>query len=94
MLARVEDAQDLSDAVHAWLTRLERALCGDDALADIFVTDGYWRDVLALTWTIVTVHGADRIAAELAAHAKQAEPRSFALATNRTPPSLVTRSGI
>ena len=90
MLAKTEsieaDAQD-------WLARFERALAGRRcALAALFHADSYWRDVLALTWHIRTVHGADAIARELKAHAGAA-PTGFRLDPQRTAPRQVTRVG-
>ena len=91
MLARTEsieaDAQD-------WLNRFERALAADDGalLAKLFHPEGYWRDALALTWDIRTVHGAAAIARELKAQASAA-PSAFRLDPQRTPPRHVTRAG-
>lgn len=46
-----------------WLDELARALeQGDlDAIDGLFLTDGYWRDLLALTWDIRTLHGPEKI---------------------------------
>jgi len=90
MLAKTEsieaDAQD-------WLARFEQALApGDDALPTLFHPDSYWRDALALTWDIRTVHGAAAIARELRAHARAA-PSGFRLDPQRTAPRAVTRAG-
>ncbi len=45
----------------SWLARFERALAepDDGLLANLFHADSHWRDVLALTWHIRTVDGAD-----------------------------------
>jgi cation diffusion facilitator CzcD-associated flavoprotein CzcO len=89
MLAKTEsieaDAQD-------WLARFERALGGQDDLATLFHPKAYWRDVVALTGTIRTVHGAQAIARELKAHAGAA-PAAFRLNPQRTAPRAVTRAG-
>ncbi len=47
-----------------WLARFQRALAAPDA-ADwrgLFTDDGAWRDLLAFTWTIVTLEGAEAVA--------------------------------
>jgi hypothetical protein len=56
MLARTET--DLTIAEH-WLAQFERALSeGDNApLKTLFHADSHWRDVLPLTWRIMTVNG-------------------------------------
>jgi putative flavoprotein involved in K+ transport len=90
MLDRTED---LSALVEAWLTEFERAIANGDAAAlkKLFLPDGYWRDVVALTWTIRTVRGAGAIAAAFAARPEG--PFAFRLTTDRTPPRRVTRTG-
>ena len=88
--------EDLSAGVAAWLADFERSLAGDDpeSLAILFDSDGYWRDVLAFTWRITTVRGADDIAAELLANARRARASKFRLDRARTPPRRVTRAGV
>ena len=71
MLAETEliesDVQD-------WLAAFEHALgCREEAaLAALFDPDGYWRDAIAFTWDIGTVHGRDAIAAALKAEPVEA----------------------
>ena len=89
MLAKTEN---LGSLVQAWLAQFEQALRDEAALKSLFTADGYWRDVLAFTWDIETVHGRDAIAAAIAARADTAAS-GFALAPNRTPPRQVTRAG-
>ncbi|HEX6690619.1 MAG TPA: FAD-dependent oxidoreductase [Burkholderiales bacterium] len=78
-----------------WLAELERALSAGDeaALAALFLPDGHWRDVLALTWRIGTVSGAAALAAALKLHAARARPRGFRVDPARTAPREVTRAG-
>jgi cation diffusion facilitator CzcD-associated flavoprotein CzcO len=85
---------DLSAAAETWLTQFESALARRDATAlrDLFHPDSHWRDVLALTWGLKTVSGADAIVAALAAYA-DAKPSGFKLAATRTPPRIVKRAG-
>ena len=46
-----------------WLTQFDAALARPDdvLLKTLFHADSYWRDLLALTWRIRTVNGADAI---------------------------------
>jgi putative flavoprotein involved in K+ transport len=87
--------ETIATAVQDWLARFETALTAhDDAvLASLFRPDSYWRDVLALTWRIQTIPGAQAIVAALGPHAAQARPTGFGLAPGRTPPRRVTRAG-
>ncbi|HEY1541299.1 MAG TPA: NAD(P)/FAD-dependent oxidoreductase [Xanthobacteraceae bacterium] len=82
-------------AAQGWLEQFERALTGRDdvLLAGLFGADSYWRDLLALTWRIQTVAGAAVIARELGAAAHRACSSGFTLASDRTAPRRVTRSG-
>jgi len=81
--------------VENWLARFERALAeGDDVLLEtLFHADSHWRDVLALTWRIRTVSGADAILGELKAHVGRARPTGFRTDPRRTAPRHVTRAG-
>jgi putative flavoprotein involved in K+ transport len=93
LLARTET--NLADAVREWLRSFEEALAAGDAsrLNFLFHRDSYWRDLLALTWEIETVCGAEAIAGALKACSAEAAPTRFALASDRTPPRRVTRAG-
>ena len=90
MLAKTDN---LPGVVQAWLAQFERALGNEAALTALFTADAYWRDVLAFTWDIQTIHGRDAIAAALNAHAARTTASGVALAPNRTPPRQVTRAG-
>ena len=66
MLAKVDKKTDnLAAVVQAWLAQFELALGDEAALKGLFAADAYWRDVLAFTWDIETVHGRDAIAGAL-----------------------------
>jgi putative flavoprotein involved in K+ transport len=88
-------AQTIDATVADWLGRFERALAAGDAAAvsALFHRDSYWRDVLALTWRIKTLTGADAILPELMAQAARLKPGKFRIAPGRTPPRQVTRAG-
>ena len=75
-----------------WLARFESALRARDrsVLQDLFTADSHWRDVLALTWRIQTVSGAESIATQIQSHAR---PTNLRTDPERTPPRQVTRAG-
>jgi hypothetical protein len=92
MLARTET--ELTITEH-WLAQFERALSGGDnaLLETLFLADSHWRDVLPLTWRIMTVNGRDAILKELRMHSQQARPHDFKIPPHRTAPRHVTRAG-
>src|SRR6185295_20185569 len=81
-------------AAAGWLAEFESALAGPDAdrLKTLFHPDSHWRDVLALTWDIGTVSGADAVVRELNAHAGRAAPNNFRIDPARAAPRKVTRA--
>ena len=83
-----------ADAQH-WLDEFAAAVQARDvaAVADLFLPDGLWRDVLALTWLIGTESGRGAIEAMLQARLPVAQPRDFRFPTHRTPPRWVSRAG-
>src|SRR4051812_31696310 len=88
-------ATELAAAAAEWLTRLESALAtpDPDRLNTLFHPDSHWRDVLALTWDIGTLSGADAIVYALNSHARRAAPKSFQIDPARAAPRKVTRAG-
>lgn len=84
---------DAADAAAGWLVRFDNALAqGDEAtLASLFIDDGIWRDVVALTWHINTVLSAPSIATCLTSSDVRAT--NFRLAAGRTAPRWVSRAG-
>ncbi|MCA1427630.1 NAD(P)-binding domain-containing protein [Bradyrhizobium sp. NBAIM16] len=91
----LDRTQDISIAAQAWLDDFERTLSRPDpaTLGPLFLADGFWRDVLALSWNLQTIAGRDAIAQKLAARAPKAAPSNFKIAPNRAPPRWVTRAG-
>ena len=81
----LDKTDDVSTATENWLAQFETALGGSDdlLLKTLFHPDSYWRDVLALSWNIQTVNGADAILKELKAHAGRAAPGGFAIDPDR-----------
>ena len=92
MLARTDTVATIAES---WLAQLEAALAGPGRarLKELFQPDSHWRDVLALSWRIMTVGGADTIVRELATHAGRAGPTGFRLDRQRAAPRKVTRAG-
>jgi cation diffusion facilitator CzcD-associated flavoprotein CzcO len=92
MLDRTEN---IAVAVENWLAQFESALAKpDDTLPKtLFHPDSYWRDVLALSWNLQTLNGAEAILRELKADAGRAAPSGFRIDPDRTAPRRVTRAG-
>jgi cation diffusion facilitator CzcD-associated flavoprotein CzcO len=88
---------DRSDTIavsaEAWLAQFESALAGGEALAALFHPDSFWRDVLALSWKLKTLNGADAILRELPSLALRAAPKTFRIDSDRAAPRRVARAG-
>lgn len=82
-------------AVSDWLRRFEAALSENRSagLAGLFADDGFWRDLLALTWSIETHAGPDRIAAALLAAGARGKTRNFRIDPQRSPGHRALRAG-
>src|SRR5882757_5875508 len=91
----LDRTDDIAIAADNWLAQFESALAqpGGGLLKTLFHPDSHWRDVLALSWDIQTVSGADAILRELNGHAGRAAPTGFAVDPGRAPPRNVTRAG-
>jgi thioredoxin reductase len=92
----LDKTNDISTITENWLARFETALTGRDGiqLKKLFHPDSYWRDVLALSWNIQTINGADAILKELTIHAGRAAPGGFAIDPDRAAPRSVMRAGV
>ena len=86
---------ELERLAAGWLARFEQAphQPGEAALRALFREDSHWRDVLALTWSIRTLSGADALVPELRRHAALARAGNFRIDPARTPPRTVKRAG-
>jgi cation diffusion facilitator CzcD-associated flavoprotein CzcO len=91
----LDRTDDISIAAENWLVQFEGALAEPDGslLKSLFHPESYWRDVLALSWNLQTVNGADAILRELQAHAGRATPSGFRIDPDRAAPRRVTRAG-
>ena len=78
-----------------WLTRFGDALQAQDAkaAAELFLTDGLWRDVLAFTWNLQTQFQRGQIEATLRETLPRTQPANFHIPAKRTPPRWVNRAG-
>ena len=96
-LARSPDHLSAADErVLAWLDRLEHAVTQRDAAAaaDLFVEDGFWRDLVAFTWNITTLEGRDAIRSMLETQLEPIRPRHFELDEAATEADGVTEAWI
>jgi cation diffusion facilitator CzcD-associated flavoprotein CzcO len=91
----LDKADDVSIAAERWLAQFENALAKPDPalLKTLFHPDSFWRDVLALSWNIQTLNGAEPILDELKSLAAHAAPSDFKIAPGRAAPRRVTRAG-
>jgi cation diffusion facilitator CzcD-associated flavoprotein CzcO len=91
----LDKTDDISVAAENWLARFDEALgrAGQALLETLFHPDSYWRDVLALSWNIQTLNGADAILDELKARAPRAVPTGFVIDPDRRAPRQVMRAG-
>jgi putative flavoprotein involved in K+ transport len=85
----------ISIAAENWLAQFETALAeaDDGLLKTLFHPDSHWRDLLALSWNLQTINGADAILTELEACAHRAAPSTFQIDPERAAPRRVTRAG-
>ncbi len=88
----LDKTSDISIVVENWLAQFETALADGDLKAS-FHPDSYWRDALALSWTLQTINGRDAILKTLKSQAVDASPKNFAVDPDRAPPRKVMRAG-
>ena len=85
----------LSATATDWLTAFETALGARDAaaVAALFHPECHWRDLLAFTWHVATVSGADDIAAALCARGEATAASGFRTDETDVPVRMVVRGG-
>jgi cation diffusion facilitator CzcD-associated flavoprotein CzcO len=90
----LDKTENIAVSAETWLTQFEAVLADGDrgALEALFHPQSFWRDVLALSWTLQTLNGADAILNELPALARRAAPTHFRIAPDRAAPRRVTRA--
>src|SRR5260370_17316227 len=91
----LDKTDDISITAENWLAQFESALATSDdhLLKSLFHPESYWRDVLALSWNLQPINGADAILRELKARAGSAAPSGFRIDPERATPRRVTRAG-
>jgi cation diffusion facilitator CzcD-associated flavoprotein CzcO len=89
----LDKTSDIAMEATTWLARFEAALNEADerALESLFHAESYWRDVLALSWTIQTLNGAPAIMQGLKARVHA--PQGLTIDPDRAAPRWVTRAG-
>ena len=90
----VFEAEDCA-IVEKWLAQLEQALAqpGSRTWNTLFLSQSYWRDVLALTGNIQTLCGAETISDAISKRSKDVGLSNIQLALADIPPRQVTRVG-
>jgi putative flavoprotein involved in K+ transport len=91
----LDRTSDIAIAAASWLAAFEAAVAASDdsALKTLFHSDSYWRDAVALSWTLQTINGRDAIIKTLQAQAAVAAPSGFAIDPDRAAPRKVMRAG-
>ena len=91
----LDRTDDVSISAENWLSQFQSALAkpDDPLLKTLFHPDSYWRDVLALSWKLQTINGAEAILRELQVRAGSAAPTGFRIDPDRAAPRRVTRAG-
>ena len=89
------EKSDAATTLERWLQSFEQAVesSGRAALQMLFVSDSYWRDVLAFGWEYKTFAGREEIIAALVGALADVRPHSFCLSTTRLQPRSVKRLG-
>ena len=84
------------ELVAQWLSAFNEALQAQSParVAALIAPDGHWRDVLAFTWTITPLQGAQDIAALIVAKQSSTQAHGFAIAQGHAPPRRMQRVGI
>jgi len=84
------------EMVDQWVTALSAAIekRSVTAVAALMDLNGYWRDMLAFTWSITPVQGAQEIATLMVDQQAATNARGFSVAEGRTPPRRVQRAGL
>ncbi|MCW2758645.1 MAG: monooxygenase [Nocardioidaceae bacterium] len=87
-------SMDVGATFSTWLATFDTAVVARDldGIAEHFAADGYWRDILALTWRYRTFAGVDEIKSALGSDLLRMHPRNLRVAEDRVAPRLVKRS--
>lgn len=94
MVTMPSTAVEATPLAQRWLDALQAAIDARDheALAELFVPHGHWRDIVAFTWNLYTFSGTDQLRTAFAEYLDPAQPSGFELDL-RTAPRFATRAG-
>lgn len=81
-------ASSLEEQVSTWIAAFDTAIAKNDvaALADLFQTDSYWRNLSGISWPIRTFSSKDTIARELCRRAAAFDASDFTIDFEILPP--------
>jgi len=68
--------------VTKWVANFNEAVKTNPGIADLFLTESYWRDHLCLTWEFHTLHGPEKIVA-LLEEAKECRIKEMTIDTSK-----------
>jgi putative flavoprotein involved in K+ transport len=85
---------DAATRADAWLSSFQDALRARDVdrAAELFASESYWRDLVSLTWNIITVEGPGGVADMLRATLEHTDPTNFAVTGEPTEADGVTEA--
>jgi putative flavoprotein involved in K+ transport len=88
-------ADPAAELAARWLADFDKALRapGFASLEALFQPEAHWRDLLALTWRVQTVSGANKLLDALKLHANGTGAHGFEIDPGRTLPRSVVRAG-
>src|SRR4051794_10182661 len=80
--------QTLRETTESWLAAFAAALAGDTPrrLAELFVEDSHWRNLLGISWRFATFSGRANLVAELPARAREVAASNFRVDAAMLPP--------
>ncbi len=83
---------DSTQQLSEWLSKFGSALdrVDFDAAVKMFEEDSYWRDLVSLTWNIITLEGKEKIKAMLEATVPESKPGQWRIEGNATSENGVT----
>ena len=76
-----DDVVSADAAVEQWLAAFDEALRSGEAdrAAELFDTEGYWRDFVAFTWNLKTLEGREQIRRMLESQLPAVSPSAWSL---------------
>lgn len=87
------EAQSPAAMAEAWAEAFNTAVTGDGDLADLFARDCYWRDLVALTWSLRIFSGPSEVIRNLGSLAAKEGMRDFQIDDAGSPPQWMERAG-